>query len=97
MSKGDVEFKNSKTSKVFLYLCVAGFTLLLLSRSVDFYQVAFFGAVFELLWLPMLVIIFVIPIFSFIFWRTENYNIRSLHTIPILILLASIVLIYFTS
>jgi len=97
VSKTDVQFSNSRTSKVFLYLSIAGFTFFLLAQFINFYQVAFIGAVFELLWLPMLAIIFVIPVLSFIYWRGENYNARSLHIIPILILFASIILIYFTS
>jgi hypothetical protein len=95
MYRRKVHFTNSRTSKVFLYLSLAGFTFFLLTQFVNFYQVAFVGAVFEFLWLPMLAAIFVIPVLSFIFWRQENYNLRSLHIIPILILFASIILIYF--
>jgi hypothetical protein len=57
-----------------MYFGIAGFILFLLSRFINFYQVAFIGALFEFLWLPMLSVIFIMPIVSFIFWRKENYN-----------------------
>jgi len=95
VSKTDVEFKNSRISKVFVFLSIGGFVFSLLIRFINFYQVAFMGAVFELLLLPMLAFIFVLPILSLVFWRTEKYNRRSLHIIPILILCVSVILIYF--
>ena len=36
----------------------------LLSKTIDVYQITFLGVLYEIIWLPMLVMLFVLPIIN---------------------------------
>ena len=68
-----------------------------LGQVVNVYKTAFLGAVFELLWFPMIVLLFTLPVLSLIFWRRAKFNTRSLYFYSFTILIVSIVLLITTS
>jgi len=51
----------------------------LLSQLINVYHLGWLGAVYELLWLFMLVGLFTLPILSFVYWIKTKFNFRSLH------------------
>ena len=51
----------------------------------DVYQVAFIEAVYELLWLPFLALLFGIPIISLTFWIKDKCSPKSLYFFSLLI------------
>lgn len=57
---------------------------------VNVYYFAVVGGIFEFLWLPMIVLLFVLPILSFFFFVKEKFNLKSLYLYSFLIVLATI-------
>lgn len=67
-----------------------------LAKSWNVYNYTIIGAVFELMWLPVMVIVFIGPIFSISLFVKDNYNPRSLALYAaILQLSAMMILIFF--
>lgn len=46
-------------------------------KLVNVYSSTFAGAVFEILWLPMLLLLFIIPGISFFYWLKNSFKINS--------------------
>lgn len=96
MNENLTEFENSKTSKIVLILSiiVAGFWWL--GQVINVYHFAIVGAIFEILWLPVLGMLFLLPIFSLIMLVKEKFNVRSLYIYSILIGVATILFMIFS-
>lgn len=89
-------FKTSETSKVVFILSVLVSGFWWLGQVIDIYRFAFVGAIFELLWLPMVGMLFVLPIMSLIFLVREKFNVRSLYLFSMLIVVATILFMVFS-
>jgi hypothetical protein len=74
-------------------MIVAGFWWL--GNSINVYRFALVGAIFEILWLPALAMLFLLPIASLILLIKEKVNIRSLYIYSFLIGMATIFFIIF--
>ena len=95
MSQGIIIFKNSRISKIFFLLSVLVFAFWCLGQIINVYRFAVVGAIFEILWLPMLAMLLALPIMSFIFWRKEKFNLRSFYLFTILIVVMTVLLMVF--
>jgi apolipoprotein N-acyltransferase len=84
-------FRNTRNSKIVLGLSV--FTVLFwwLSHVIDVYHFAFVGAIFELLWVFAVGMLFGLPIYALVFWIKERCNPRSLYLVSLLIMVSFIV------
>lgn len=49
------------------------------SQFLNVYAYKITGAIFELLWLPALLSLVVLPVLAFVFWRKDHYSLRSLN------------------
>ena len=47
-----------------LVLSISMLLFWLLSKTIDVYQITFLGVLYEIIWLPMLVMLFVLPIIN---------------------------------
>jgi hypothetical protein len=90
-----IVFKNSRISKIFFLLSVLVFAFWCLGQIINVYRFAVVGAIFEILWLPMLAMLLVLPIMSFIFWVNEKFNLRSFYLFTILIVVMTVLLMVF--
>ena len=90
-------FKNSRTSKMVFLLSIIVSGYWWLGQVINVYSVALVGAIFEILWLPALVMLFVLPIISMILLLKEkvNVNVRSLYVYSILLGVATILIMLF--
>ena len=61
----------------------------------DVYRFALVGAVYELLWLPMLMILYALPVFAFIFWGKEKFKIRSVYPFVTVLMISLILTLIF--
>jgi hypothetical protein len=52
-----------------------------IGRITDIYRSAIVGALFEILWLPMIVMLLVLPVIAVYFLVKEKFSFRSLHLI----------------
>lgn len=71
-------FKNSRINQVLFILSIITILFWLTAKSLDVYNYAFIGAFSELLWLPMIVSVFIGPVFSIILFVKDKYNPGSL-------------------
>ena len=84
-------FVVTKTSKIIFILSIIIAVYWLLGWTVNVYSQAVMGAIFELAWLPVMLLTFTLPIVSFILLIKDKFNLRSLHLYSILIIVLSIV------
>ena len=59
-------------------------------QIVDVYAYALLGAIFEILWLPMLGLLTVLPVLSIVGLYKENFNFKSLYWYSLLLISAVI-------
>jgi hypothetical protein len=94
MKENLTPFKNSKTNIIVFVLSVSVSGFWLLAQVINVYRFALVGAIFEILWLPSIVLLYALPVISLILLVKEKVNIRSLYIYSILVGLATILLIY---
>jgi len=98
MPDRSASFKNSGINQVLFILSIITILYWLTARSLNVYNNAFIGAVFELLWLPMIVSVFIWPVFSIILFVKDKYNLGSLALYAIVLkAVALYILIFFKS
>ena len=84
-------FKLSLISFV-LSLIVSAFWIT--GQFTDYYTIDFTGAIFEILWFPMLSLLLFIPVFSVIFWVKAKFRFRSLFLYSAIIGVATIAYLF---
>jgi hypothetical protein len=89
-------FKNSRTSKMVFLLSIVASGYWWLVQGINVYSNAIFGAIFEILWLPVLGMLFLLPILSMILLIKERVNVRSLYIYSILINITTICFMNFS-
>src|SRR6187402_962621 len=57
---------------------------------INVYRFPVIGAIYEILWVFMILGLFALPVISFIFWAKIKFNLRSLYFYSLLISLVSI-------
>jgi len=90
-----LSFSKTRISKVIFLLTIGVLTFWLLSKTINIYYYAFVGVIFEILWLPALILTFLLPVFSFTLWSKENFNLKSLGLYSLLIAIISILVMLF--
>ena len=80
-----IPFKNTRTSKIVFLLSIVSSGYWWLGKEINVYSSAIVGAIFEMLWLPFLAILFLLPILSIALMIKERVNLRSLYIYSILI------------
>lgn len=86
--------KKARTDKAILFLTIAAAIFWMLTKLIDPYSWAAVGAIFELLWLPTLGVLFILPIVSFIFWIKEKFRLKSFNFYSILIAVLAVTAIF---
>ena len=71
-------FKNSVINKALFIISIITIVYWWSAKSLNVYKYAFLGAIFELLWLPVIAAVFIGPVISSLFFVREKYNARSL-------------------
>ena len=84
--------KNLMTGKLLFALSICLFLYWMAGKLINIYHFAFVGAVSEMLWLPMLALLFVLPVLAFIYWAKEKFMMRSLYLFSISIFITTIML-----
>ena len=64
-----------------------------LGQTINVYRYAWLGALFEILSLPMLAGLFILPVFSFVLLVKNKFNPRALYLYSFIISLVSMLLI----
>ena len=72
--------------KTVLFLSILVSLFWLASRFINIYQFALVGAIFEILWLPMILMVFGLPLISLYYLFKEKFNANSTYLYAILIM-----------
>jgi hypothetical protein len=83
-------FKISSTSKVVFGLSVLVTFFWVFGNLIDIYHFAIIGVVFELLWLPVLLLSVVLPLVCVFFLCKEKFSLQSLYVYSFLMLVVTI-------
>ncbi len=78
-----------------LLLSLLIFCFWLMSRKINVYQFPLVGAIFELLWLPVIALTLAVPVLSFLSWRKEYFDMRSLNLYALIVVVLTIVMLIF--
>lgn len=84
MAESFASFKNTGTSKIVFLLSMIVFLFCFMGWSINVYHFPFIGAIFEIFWLPIILMTFSLPIFSLILWFKEKFNLGSFYFYSIL-------------
>ena len=64
------------------------------TTQIDVYAVNFVGAIFELLWLPMIGLVFFLPTLSLIMFIRTKFAIKSLYLYSFIVSVASLLYLF---
>jgi len=95
MKEYSTPFKNSRTSKIVFLLSIIVSGYWWLGHIINVYSFALVGVIFEIFWLPVLAMLFVLPIISIILLLKEKVYVRSLYVYSILLGVATILIMLF--
>ena len=96
MKENLTPFKNSRKGKIFFILSVIVSGYWWMGQVINVYNSAFAGAIFEILWLPFLLILFVLPIISLILLMKEKFDVRSFNIYSIIMSVITILFMIFS-
>jgi hypothetical protein len=85
MEQETTTFKNSRLSKILFVLSIFILAYWGIGQSINVYQYAIVGAIYEIMWLFMLIALFGLPIIAFIFLIKEKFSFRSFYLYTIII------------
>jgi len=95
MKENSTPFKNSKTSKIVFILSIIASGFWWLAKGINVYSNAIVGAIFELVWFPVLGMLFLLPIISLVLLVKERFHVRSFYIYSILMGIATIYFMIF--
>jgi hypothetical protein len=88
-------FKNTGLSKIFFVLSIVIFGYWSLAQIIDLYRYEAVGAIFEIMWLFMLLGLFILPIIALILLIKEKFSFKSLYLYTIIVTVINILLMIF--
>lgn len=74
-----------RSGKIIFILTIAAAIFWIIGKSINVYSSSTVGAIFEILWLPSLIILFILPIVSLIFLINEKFSFKSINLYSIII------------
>jgi hypothetical protein len=80
----------SKKSAITLAITIFVSLYWFLSIFISVYSSPLVGAIYEILWIGMVIGLFGLPIFSFIFWTKTKFSLRSLYFYSFVISITSV-------
>ena len=84
---------NAKTGTIILVINVLFLAVWMVAQNINIYKVVLVGAIYEMIWLPLIICLFSLPIVSFIFWKKDSFNIKSKFLYLIVLAVLSITLL----
>lgn len=81
----------SKTPEIVFILSLMTSIFWSVGQLVNVYYFVVVGAIFEIVWLPMIVLLFIIPIVSLIYLVKEKFDLKSLYLYSFLISLSTVI------
>jgi hypothetical protein len=90
-------FTNSVFNKIIFWSSTVVSAFWLLAKNVNVYRYALTGAISEILVLPMVGLLFLLPLLALIFLWKDRFNLRSLCLYAVLLMSVTILLTVFNN
>ncbi len=87
--------KKSKSAITIFILSLLTSIFWCIAQLFNVYKIAVIGAIFEILWLPMIALLLALPILSLILLVKQKFDPKSLYLYSLLILLATVLFMIF--
>ena len=94
MESNQTKNQSNSLFKIILLFNVIALTFCIVSQNVNVYRYASVGAIFELLWLPIMAIIILIPFASFYYCYKDTFKVTSQFFYLLLLYFLSILAFY---
>ncbi len=78
-----------KNDKLILLLAILVAAFWILGSQINVYQVKIVGAIFEILWFPMLILFILLPLASIFYMVQNKFKFNNLYWLALIILLAT--------
>jgi hypothetical protein len=88
------EINKSSLGKGIFLVTLGASIFWIITKLVPIYENKIAGAVYEMLWLPVVVILFILPLFSFLLWAGEKFRVQSAHLFSIILAALAILVGY---
>jgi hypothetical protein len=88
-------FNNSSINKALFITSIITILYWLTAKSLNVYNYAFLGAIFELLWFFMIAAVFSGPVFSILLFVKDKYNSRSLALYAFVLQVIALYILFF--
>ncbi len=92
-----IPIKNSRTSKIVLALSLIVFLFWLQGWVINIYHITIVGVIYEIMWLPVIALTFVLPVLILLLWFKEKFNLRSLYFYSLILLTATVLFLTLAS
>lgn len=79
------EINKSGLGKGIFLITLGASIFWVVTKFVPIYENKVIGAVFEMLWLPVVIILFILPLFSFLLWAGEKFRVKSVYLFSIVL------------
>jgi len=79
------EINKSSLGKGIFLVTLGASIFWIITKLVPIYENKIVGAVYEMLWLPVVIILFILPLFSFLLWAGEKFQVKSAHLFSIIL------------
>ena len=89
-----IDPRKNLLSKLILPLILLSTSFLLIASNTDVYEYKLTGALFEIAWLPMLLLIFGLPLVAVWFWHKQGYKLRSNYLVCLVLSAVPLVLLF---
>lgn len=87
-------FKNTTLNKAIFVSSILTSTFWILGQILNIYHFSLVGAIFEILWLPCIILIFTIPLISLILLIKEKFNVLSLNIYSIVVIAIGLLIFF---
>lgn len=94
MELNRIENKGNSLFIILLLIHLVVVTVWLVGQNINVYRYVIVGAIFEILWLPMIVTIIFMPIASFYYWYKDKFKRTSKFLYLLLGTILSIVILF---
>ena len=82
--------KNTLASKIIFSLSLIVFLFWLQGWLINVYKIAIVGAFYEIIWLPVIALTFILPVIILVLWFKEKFDFRSLYFYSLLLFTATV-------
>ena len=95
MTDETTTFQNSSLSRIFFILSLIVLVFWSVGQIIDVYRYPAVGAIFEILWLFMLLMLFILPIIALVLLIKEKFSFKSLYLYTLIVTIINILLMIF--